>query len=323
MRPNLALIAAAAAAVPIAFLVSTAREGAPEQETVASLDVSPTETKPVETSRVQIEPGVDPDSAALAPIDERVDEAMEMAAPESSAQETVAPAPVEVVTPQPVEPQPVEPDPAALAETRAAEEAATLALRSIAAAQRAVQVSGAIDTNGDLVGEFGFLAELAGTAPVRTHGDRGPRHGQPGEVLEPPILAAHFGDLRPTSQGGACEIDGYLFSVHLSGARRVNGRVEAVSEATNGGASDLLPDGGQGALRWCAYAWPVADSSPARRAFFIDASGTVLGMSNDDTAARRYVGYTRVPRWSAAYAEKDMAGALGESGAFDGNVWTR
>ena len=318
MRPNLALIAAAAAVVPIAFLVSTAHEGAPEQETVASLDVAGSTTSPVETSRVEIEPGVDPESAALAPIDERVDETAEMAAPESPAQETVAPAPVEIVAPQPIKP-----DPVALAETLAAEEAATLMLRSIAAAQRAVQVSGAIDTNGDLVGEFGFLAELAGTAPVRTHGDRGARHGRSGEMLASPALAAHFGDLRPTSQGGACEIDGYLFSVHLSGARRVNGRVEAVSEATNGGASDVLPDPGQGALRWCAYAWPVANSTPARRAFFIDASGTLLSMSNDDTAARRYVGYSRVPRWSAAYAGKDMAGALGESGAFDGNDWTR
>ena len=90
-----------------------------------------------------------------------------------------------------------------------------------------------------------------------------------------------------------------------------------------GGSGDVLPDAKQGALHWCAYAWPVADSSPARRAFFLSEQGTVLAMDNDEDSHRRYVGHARAPKWSAAYARADMAGDLGDHGANDGNAWSR
>ncbi|MEM1450891.1 MAG: hypothetical protein AAF957_02695 [Planctomycetota bacterium] len=310
-RPNLALLAVVAAMLPAGFLLTSNRGEGEATDTAASVELAPPEG-----GRVEVALG--DEALVQVEVEEQDDELQaELAA------EALEPAPVAPIVeslPTVEEPaQPSEEEAAAVA----AEEQATLTLRSIAAAQRTAQASGAIDTNGDQIGEFGYLAELAGVAPLRVQGSRGPTHGAPGSPMRVPILPRSFGDMQPTSQGGAVEIDGYLFAVHLSGARRVNGRVEAVSEAAHGGASDLLPDADQGALRWCAYAWPVSDTSPARRAFFIDERGAVLCTPNDASASRRYVGHTRAPRWSAAYAKADMAGALGESKASDGNDWTR
>ncbi|MEM9379822.1 MAG: hypothetical protein AAGB93_07705 [Planctomycetota bacterium] len=313
-RPNLALIAVVAAMLPAGFLLTTNRSATDGEATTASVELAPPEG-----GRVEVAIG-DEGLAEVEVLDE--DEQLEAELQAELQAELEAEALEPELAPPPQAAEPVTPSPEE-AEALAAEERATLTLRSIAAAQRTAQASGAIDTNDDRIGEFGYLAELAGVAPLRTAGTRGPAHGAPGAFMRVPILPRSFGDMQPTSQGGAVEIDGYLFAVHLSGARRVNGRVEGLSEAAHGGASDVLPDADQGALRWCAYAWPVSEANPARRAFFLDERGTVLSTPNDGSAARRYAGHTRAPRWSAAYAKSDMAGAHGTAKGSDGNAWTR
>lgn len=52
------------------------------------------------------------------------------------------------------------------------ERAAIADLRSIASAQAQLASSGAIDTDDDGVGEYGYFGELAGTAPLRFYGNR-------------------------------------------------------------------------------------------------------------------------------------------------------
>ncbi|MFM7282746.1 MAG: type II secretion system protein, partial [Planctomycetia bacterium] len=47
------------------------------------------------------------------------------------------------------------------------EAAAVSTLRSISSAQAQVQSSGAIDTDADGSGEYGYFAELAGSVPMR------------------------------------------------------------------------------------------------------------------------------------------------------------
>ena len=183
------------------------------------------------------------------------------------------------------------------------ETAAIATLRNIISAQAQFQSTSRADQNVNGVGEYGTFGEMSGNNGVRGNA-----------TLNPPVLSTAF---RSVSATGTVSRSGYLYRIYLPG---VGGA--AVAEANNGGPGAGI-DADICETTWCAYAWPVANLTPARRAFFIDASGTLLSTSNDDAAGRRYVGYTRVPRWSAAYASKDMAGALGESGAFDGNGWTR
>lgn len=312
-RPNLATIAAFAAAAPLGLLVMTGRPEAPIEDTIASVELAPAVGRRVEVAASALAPVSPPGDATVRP---------ELPSPPSRPE----PEPEPNLEPQPpvaLEPTEDAVDPARFAATRAAEERAIRTLESVANAQAIAKAMVAIDSNGDGVGEFGYFAELAGSAPHRIQGPRGAVRGPRGGTLRRTVLTREFGDLSATSGGGACEIDGYLFALHLPGARRINGRVEGLPEAPRGGSSSVVPDPDESAQSWCVYAWPVSDSTPAKRAFFIDQDGTILSTSNDASAYRRYVGHARAPKWSSAYARADMAGDLGVDGSNDGNEWTR
>src|SRR5262249_55054994 len=96
-----------------------------------------------------------------------------------------------------------------LAARHAADEAAAIAtLRSISSAQAQLQYSGAIDTDGDGSGEYGYFGELCGAVPCRDI---------PGEKpfrLEPAVLSKSFAQITPN---GNIPRSGYLFRMYLPG----------------------------------------------------------------------------------------------------------
>ncbi|MDG1491691.1 MAG: hypothetical protein P8R43_07345 [Planctomycetota bacterium] len=211
-----------------------------------------------------------------------------------------------------------QPDAIDVAAAQASEARAAQTLRIIAMAQNQFKEARSIDINGDHVGEYGFLAELMGTAALRSGGN------SPMDISElNAFLPRNFAEIVSTSEGGACEVGGYLFAVYLPATPIFSGEVEGLGEALHGGSGEAIPDPNQSALRWCAYAWPSTETFPARRAFFLDASGFSLSTLNAADSANRYIGAAHAPRWSAAYVRPDMSGKVGGEETCDENAWDR
>lgn len=194
----------------------------------------------------------------------------------------------------------------------AANESAAIAmLRSIQTAQAMVQASGMIDTDGDGMGEYGWLGELAGTTPYRIDGGDGRPMAGP-DLLQPAVLAAELG-----GQNGLTEDSGYLFRVFLPG-RSVGGKCAGLAP---GGA---LPDPQNGEVLWSCYAWPVSAGSTGRRAFFVNQEGDILATPNTD---RAYSGPSKPPMFDAAYTSEhpgDMSAPPTGDGTRgnDRHLWT-
>src|SRR5260221_7996 len=74
----------------------------------------------------------------------------------------------------------------------AANEAAAIAtLRTISTCEATFRAAGAVDTDADGSGEFGYLAGLAGQTAMRVCAGGAPRSGAPPRALpKPPILPA-------------------------------------------------------------------------------------------------------------------------------------
>ena len=76
------------------------------------------------------------------------------------------------------------------------ESAAIATLRSISSAQAQLQSSGAIDTDADGGGEYGYFGELAGAQPLRVSAAGVPAAGVVGtDELNPAVLSAAFGNV--------------------------------------------------------------------------------------------------------------------------------
>lgn len=224
------------------------------------------------------------------------------------------------------------PDAAALeaAQSRKVErEAAAIStLRSIAAAQLQLQLSSAIDTDADGRGEYGYLAELAGTRPMRKHDVAlGATNGGPKDLLQPPYLADTFGKLESVGGFGAVLREGYYFQVHLPDAASER-PIGALGEAPAGGSDFVLPGSNHAEVMWSCYAWPAEASEPPMRAFFINQEGAVVACEGDWRNPAPYVGKERTPRFDAALSNamhSDMTQPVGlealEQRANDGHLW--
>lgn len=213
------------------------------------------------------------------------------------------------------------------------ENAAVATLRSIASAQAQIQSASAIDTDADGGGEFAYLGELAGTAPLRVFLPAGAAVGTPNQdELTPAILPTAFGDIIADGNGdGIVERSGYYFKVYLPGAAAVGAAVPGLPESGGavGGSNAVLPDSDDGEILWCAYAWPVTANKTGNRAFFINQEGDLLQFLNL-TQAYTGTAAANVPAFGAAYDSttlaNDMGAGLGITAmgavANDGNIWT-
>ncbi len=189
---------------------------------------------------------------------------------------------------------------------------AIAAIRSIAAAQYQLQASGAIDTDGDGEGEYGFLVELMGIAPLR-----GPE-GAPENLLDPPLLPISYGEVVTDSRvHGVVRRQDYLFKVYLPAARS-EGFVPAMAEAPTRGVGQ--PDGDEAEQSFCVYAWPDRPGY-GRYCFFLNEVGEILRCTEPSV----YFGLQRGPAFDAAYSRpgqmsSPIAGLEGRT-ANDGYEW--
>ena len=161
----------------------------------------------------------------------------------------------------------------------ATESSAIATLKNISSAQAQCQASGVIDANGNSAGEYGFFAELAGSAPVRGNTQR----------MSPPVMSSAFGKV----DGSRVTRSGYVFQMFLPDAK-----AHGLAEAHTGGSGEVPVDHGQAEVLWCCYAWPTDCGKSGTRAFFVNQSGDVLASPNKGT---RYCGWQHGPAFTAAF----------------------
>lgn len=195
---------------------------------------------------------------------------------------------------------------------------AIAAMRMIAAAQAQFKADVDIDTDCDGVGEYGFLAELAGTRPMRVAYQCAPAAGSSSDILIPPLLDASF-----TRIGRRCLFrDGYLFQMWLPSSTGGSGIVPAIAEDPSGGrAAAPFPDSNNGERLWCCYAWPIRYADTTRRAFFVNQSGQLLQTYGNPFYP--FSGFSRMPPFDDAYlipGDMDCPVRIGTANA-DGVVW--
>ncbi|MCB9877730.1 MAG: hypothetical protein H6835_09035 [Planctomycetes bacterium] len=129
-------------------------------------------------------------------------------------------------------------------------------LKNISSGQSQLQASGALDVDGDGMGEYGFLGEMAGVVPLRGSG----------ALLVPPVVSARFGDV----QDGRVEIGGYVLEMFLPA--KDGGWV---TESTCGvGGCEI--DTSAAETQWMCYAWPIERGWTGNRAFMINHRGDIL-----------------------------------------------
>jgi prepilin-type N-terminal cleavage/methylation domain-containing protein len=202
------------------------------------------------------------------------------------------------------------------------ESAAISTLRSLSSAQAQIQSSGAIDTDADGGGEYGYFAELAGTLPLRVSAAGAPAAGAVGtDELNPAVMSAAFGNVN--AQGQVTR-SGYIFQLYLPAAT-VGAATAGIAEDAGGGKLGApFPDSDNNEVLWCSYAWPINAGQTGNRCFFMNQEGDLMQTTNRGAAA--YTGTAAGPAFDAIYTVAgDMASPVSISGvpaaAVDGNTW--
>lgn len=197
------------------------------------------------------------------------------------------------------------------------EMSAIATLRAISGAQANLISNPQIDTDGDGAAEYGYFAELAGTAPGRQSAGGLPVAGVVGQdELTPSTLVSTLGNI---NQSVAVK-SGYVFQIWLPGPGVA--AVPAIAEDPNGGKmAGPFPDSNNGEVFWCAYAWPLQQGSTGNFVYFINQEGIILQTNN-----RGGVTYEDVaggPPFDAAFSVAgDMSAAVRPGiPASDGNLW--
>jgi prepilin-type N-terminal cleavage/methylation domain-containing protein len=199
------------------------------------------------------------------------------------------------------------------------ESAAISTLRSLSSSQAQVQSSGAIDSDGDGAGEYGYFAELAGAQPVRVSAAGVPAAGVVGtDNLTPSVMSSAFGAVNATSQVSR---SGYLYQVWLPAAT-VGAATAGIPEDAGGGKLGApFPDPDNGEVMWCCYAWPIQANQTGNRVFFVNQEGDLLQMLN-----RQAVPYSTTiggPPFDAVFSVAlDMGSPLGINGVVSNDTFT-
>ncbi len=209
------------------------------------------------------------------------------------------------------------------------ESAAISTLKSIASAQAQIQVTNAIDTDGDGAGEFGYLGELSGLVPARVSVGGAPALGAAGiDELDPTIVSAGLGNVQPDALGeGVVTRSGYVFKLFLPGTP-VGGLIPGVAEDGAGGSTGTFPDPNNSEVLWACYAWPADANRSGNRVFFLNQEAELLFFSNNDESYSGLVTPGTIPSYDAAYdaaAGNGMGSGLAQNGVAsnDGNTWVQ
>jgi hypothetical protein len=185
---------------------------------------------------------------------------------------------------------------------------AIASLRTIQFAQEQFKALGLVDQNGNGVGEYGFLQELAGSASLRGAKD--------GARVDAPFVTPELGF---ADNKGRVYRNGYYIKVFLPGAEK------ALSAGMEVPAADANAAPAQ-ERAWCAYAWPVRLGATGERVFFVNQDGTIYQCYN---SLKRYGGDNE-PAPEAAFDRKGInaanldavpAGGKPDLQASDGEFW--
>lgn len=203
------------------------------------------------------------------------------------------------------------------------EAAAISTLRSISSAQAQVQSSGAIDSDGDGSGEYGWFGELAGTAALRDNSGAGGTAAIGTQLLTPAVMSSAFGTMSTlnTTQGIVVRA-GYCFMMVLPGATTAGATAFLTEDPNGGNTTGSLPDPDNAEIMWACYAWPMQVNSTGNRAFFVNQDGDLMQTQNRATTPLE--GPTGGPGAGEIYSTAtDMGSPLvsGAAGA-SGSVWT-
>jgi len=206
----------------------------------------------------------------------------------------------------------------------AANEAAAIAtLRSVSSAQAQVQSSGAIDTDADGAGEYGYFAELAGAVPMRISDNAVPpavpagQGGTAADILSPAILPSAFGNV----SGGLVSRSGYYFQMWMPDSTFQGVAEDAAGGgAANAGGTATDINANNSEIMWCCYAWPMDVGATGNRAFFVNQEGDLLQCQNRQAAP--FTGPAAGPAFQDAYLLTDMSSGLrvGVAGP-TGSIW--
>jgi type IV pilus assembly protein PilA len=200
------------------------------------------------------------------------------------------------------------------ARLNANESAAIATLKNISSAQAQCQASGAIDTNRNGAGEYGYFGELSGGVGVRDNANSAST-----DRLQPPVLSGAFANVATQTgiTGGVVSRSGYLFQMYLPDSVAVG-----VPEADTGGIGATAPDPAQAEVLWCCYAWPSSFGNSGKRTFMVNQAGDVLSTKN---LVQRYNGSTVVPAFNAGYLKGTTTGmsstVAANTSGIDDQVW--
>lgn len=193
--------------------------------------------------------------------------------------------------------------PSLLSARLCANEAAALqTLRTICTAQAQFSRSAAADEDRDASGEFGTLAELAGSAGVRG-----------GLRKAPTDLSPSMGKVNPD---GEVERSGYVFRLYLPDQNGVG-----VPENGGGGISPGMLGADLAEGYWCCYAWPAKQGTTGRRTFFVDAGADILFTEAPDYSGTGCIAIRAGNAYQSSNGDSITGHiAVGTIGA-DGNIW--
>ncbi|MHC5019334.1 MAG: hypothetical protein ACYTGX_04325 [Planctomycetota bacterium] len=169
--------------------------------------------------------------------------------------------------------------------------AAIGALRSLVTAQEQFRQRALVDLDGDGMGEYGTLGELAGTDPLRGSGRT---------TAAAPFIAQILG-VRETGTSFSRK-NGYFFVLYLPS--KEHGAVQAAPGS--GSAPAVKADADLQETRWAAYAWPVEHGTTGARAFFVNQAGELLSCANRDGG---YSGPATAPKPDAVFTPESPEAA--------------
>jgi prepilin-type N-terminal cleavage/methylation domain-containing protein len=200
------------------------------------------------------------------------------------------------------------------AKMSANETSAVATLRALVTAQMQTQTAASIDTDGDGIAEYGYLGELAGSAPVRVAVGGAPAAGVAGvDEIEPSPLIQALGRVA----NGVVTHSGYVFQLWLADAAGAG----VAEDATGGKLAAPFPDSDNSEIYWCAYGWPISAGGTGNKAFFVNQEGVVLQSANRGAGA--YGGTATPPAFDAAYTGAgDMTSPMANNiVGVDGRTW--
>lgn len=189
---------------------------------------------------------------------------------------------------------------------RAADASAVSRLRTLLWAQDTLRSQKWMDRDGDGLGEFGFLHQLAAQVPTSK-----------GSVLPTPLLYGALSNIVSGSGQAVLVSGGFCHVIYLPSSQ--GGTPEPAGGIEPSGSVDA----DKAEKHWIAYAWPLDINKSGRKVFFINQDEEIWE-SRNTAPGQGYSGLTNIPAFDAALPQPDLSTVPKEGQPHgDGGVWTR